>query len=140
MFRRPVGGGPADDALVYREADPGFFLSVEVAASRQWIVLSLGNQETSEAWLVPADDPAATPRLAAARETGVRYSIDHWGDRFVIRTNADGALDYKLVSAPAGDLSRAAWQDLVPHRPGPVHHRLRVVRRAPGACRAGGRA
>ncbi len=118
VFRRPVGGGPADDVLVHREADPGFFLSVGVAASRQWIVLSLGNQETNEAWLVPAADSTAAPRLAAARETGVRYSIDHWGDRFVIRTNADGALDYKLVTAPTDDPSRAAWQDLVPHRPG----------------------
>ncbi len=118
VFRRPVGGGPADDVLVYREADPGFFLGVEVASSRQWIILSLGNQETSEAWLIPAADPAAPPRLVAARETGVRYSIDHWSDRFVLRTNADGALDYKLVTASEADPSRAAWQDLVPHRPG----------------------
>ncbi len=118
VFRRPVGGGPADDVLVHREADPGFFLSVGVASSRQWIVLSLGNQETNEAWLVPAADPTAAPRLVAARETGVRYSIDHWGDRFVIRTNADGALDYKLVTASTDDPSRAAWQDLAPHQPG----------------------
>ena len=116
--RRPVGGAAADDVLVYREADPGFFLSVDVTASRQWIVLALGNQETSEAWLVPAADPAAAPRLVAARETGVRYGVDHWGDRFVIRTNAGGALDYKLVTAFPGDLSRAGWRDLVPHRPG----------------------
>lgn len=118
VFRRPVGGGPADDALVYREADPSLFLSVGVTLSRQWIVLSLGNRETNEAWLVPAADPTAAPRLVAARETGVRYGIDHWGDRFVIRTNADGALDYKLVTAMGDDLSRATWQDLVPHRPG----------------------
>ena len=116
VFRRPVGGGPADDALVYREADPGFFLSVGVASSRDWIVLSAGNQETSEAWLIPAADPAAAPRLAAAREPGLRYSLDHWGDRFVIRTNAGGALDYKLVQAD--DPARAGWRDLVPHRPG----------------------
>ena len=118
VFRRPVGGGAVDDVLVYREADPGFFLSVGVAASRQWIMLSLGNQETNEAWVIPAADPAAAPRLLAAQETGVRYSADHWGDRFVIRTNADGALDYKLVTAAEGELGRAAWQDLVPHRPG----------------------
>ena len=118
VFRRPVGGGPADDVLVYREADPGFFLSVGITSSRQWIVLSTGNQETSEAWLVPAADPTAAPRLVATRETGIRYSIDHWGDRFVIRTNAGGALDYRLVTAYADDLSRAAWQDLVPHIPG----------------------
>ncbi len=123
VFRRPVGGGPTDDVLVYREPDPGFFLSVGVTSSRQWIILSLGNQETSEAWLVPAADPQAPPRLAALRETGVRYGIDHWmgqeGDgHFVIRTNAGGALDYKLVTAAHSDPSRAAWRDLIPHRPG----------------------
>ncbi len=118
VFRRPVGGGPADDVPVYREADPGFFLSVGIASSRQWVILALGNQETDEAWLVPAAEPTAAPRLVAAREPGVRYDIDHRGDGFVIRTNADGALDYKLVATPADDASRAAWQDLVPHHPG----------------------
>ena len=118
VFRRPVGGGAADDVAVYREADPGFFVSVDVAASRQWIVVSAGNQETSEAWVVPAADPAAPARLVAAREVGVRYGVDHWGDRFVLRTNADGAVDYKLVTATADDLSRAGWRDLVPHRAG----------------------
>ena len=118
VFRRPVGGGAADDVLIHREADPGFFVGVGIASSRQWIILSLGNQEASEAWLVPAADPVTAPRLVAARETGVRYSIDHWGDRFVIRTNAGDALDYKLVTALLDDLSRAAWQDLVSHRPG----------------------
>lgn len=118
VYRRPVGGGPADDVLVYREADPGFFVSIGVASSRQWIVISLGNQETDEAWLVPAADPSASPMLVAAREAGLRYSVDHWGDRFVLRTNADGAVDYKLVTAAADNLSRAAWQELLPHRPG----------------------
>ena len=140
VYRRPVGGAAADDVLVYREADPGFFLSVDVTASRQWIVLALGNQETSEAWLVPAADPAAAPRLVAARETGVRYGVDHWGDRFVIRTNAGGALDYKLVTALPGRPvpGRMAGPRAAPARP--LHHRLRAVRRPPGACRAGGRA
>ena len=118
VFRRPLGGTAADDVLIYREVDPGFFLSVDLASSRQWIVLSLGNQQTSEAWVLAAADPTAAPRLVAARETGIRYSLDHWGDRFVIRTNADGALDYKLVTAFPEDLSRAGWRDLLPHRPG----------------------
>ena len=117
ILRRPVGGGPDDDVTVYREADPGFFVSVGIASSRQWIVFSLGNQETNEAWVVPADAPTAPCRLVAAREPGVRYAIDHWGDRFVLRTNAD-ALDYKLVTATIADLSRAGWVDVVPHRPG----------------------
>ncbi|HEX6911777.1 MAG TPA: prolyl oligopeptidase family serine peptidase, partial [Longimicrobium sp.] len=37
-------------------------------------------------------------------------------DRFVIRTNADGANNFKLMWAPESDPSRAAWRELVPHR------------------------
>ena len=114
VFRRPVGGSAADDVLVFREADAGFFLGVSVASSREWIVLSMGNQETSEAWIVPAADPTTAPQLVAAREAGVRYDVDHWGDQFVIRTNAE-ALDYRLMTALLDDLSRAGWRDLVPH-------------------------
>ena len=116
VFRRPVGGAASDDTLVYREPDPGFFLSVDRTASRQWMVLSTGNQETSEAWLIPATNPTAAPALVAPRTPGTRYDLDHWGDRFVLRTNAGSAIDYKLVTAPETD--PAAWQDLVPHRPG----------------------
>ncbi len=40
------------------------------------------------------------------------------GESFIIKTNADGADDYKLVTAPLADPSPANWVDLVPHRPG----------------------
>jgi oligopeptidase B len=118
IYRRPVGGDASDDRLVYREPDPGFFAGVSTTVSHGWIVIGTGNQETSEAWLIPAAEPDAEPRLVAAREPGVRYALDHWGDRFVIRTNADGATDYKLVTAPEHDGARAGWRDLVPHRLG----------------------
>ena len=31
----------------------------------------------------------------------MRYYVDDWGDELVIRTNADGAEDFKLMTAPA---------------------------------------
>src|SRR6185503_12315450 len=101
LYRRPVRGGPADDVLVYEEEDDGFFMSVGVTSSRAFIVLGLGNQETSEARLIPASDPTAAPKVVEPRTEGLRYDIDHWGDRFVIRTNADGAVDFKLVESTA---------------------------------------
>ena len=118
LYRRPVRGGGADDVLVYEEADDGFFMGVGLTSSRAYIVLGLGNQETSEARLIPASDPTAEPVVLEPRTEGLRYDADHWGDRFVIRTNADGAVDFKLVSAEAADPSRATWRDLVAHRPG----------------------
>ena len=116
IYRRPARGGA--DTLVYRESDPGFFLGVGTSASRQWITITCGDQETSETWLIPAFEPTAEPRLVALREKGVRYSLSHWGDRFIIRTNLDGAVDFKLMQAPEADPSRANWTDWVAHRPG----------------------
>ena len=118
VFRRPVGGGAADDVLVHDEQDEGMFVGVGLSASRGYVVIGCGNQETSEAWIVPADDPTAVPRLVAARETGVRYEIEHWDGRFIIRTNADGAIDFKLVEAPEEEPSRKRWRDWRAHRPG----------------------
>jgi oligopeptidase B len=123
LFRRPARGSWVDDVLVYEEPDDGFFMGVHLASSRAFIVLGLGNQETSEARLIPAADPTAEPKVVEPRTEGLRYDIDHWpdedgGDRFVIRTNADGAVDFKLAESLAADPSRATWRDLVPHRPG----------------------
>jgi oligopeptidase B len=36
----------------------------------------------------------------------------------IIRTNADGAEDFKIVWAPLATPVRAYWRDLIPHRPG----------------------
>ncbi|MGZ3314067.1 MAG: S9 family peptidase [Caulobacteraceae bacterium] len=123
LYRRPVRGGPADDVLVYEEPDDGFFMAVSLTSSRAYVVLGLGNQETSEARLIPASDPTAEPKVIEPRTVGLRYEVDHWPDAtgtggFVIRTNADGAVDFKLVEAETADPSRARWRDLVPHRPG----------------------
>ena len=118
IFRRPVGGTAGDDALIYHEPDEGMFIGVECTASRRYVLISSGNQETSEASLIPADAIESQPRVLAPRETGVRYDVEHWDDRFVIRTNADGAVDFKLVTAPEHAPGRSYWQDLVPHLPG----------------------
>lgn len=116
IYRRPARGGA--DVLVYEEHDPGFFIGVGASASRAWITITCGDQETTETWLIPASDPTAAPRLVAAREKGVRYSMSHWQDRFIIRTNLGGATDFKLMQAPATDPSRTSWQEWVGHRPG----------------------
>jgi oligopeptidase B len=118
VFRRPARGGPKDDVLVYEEPDEGFFLSVGVTSSDGYIVIGCGDHETSEARLIPAADPTAQPRLVEPRTPGLRYDVEHWDDRFLIHTNADGAIDFKVVTATLADPSRANWRDWAPYRPG----------------------
>lgn len=116
IFRRPARGG--ETTLVYEEEDEGMFIGVGRTADDRFVLVSIENQETSEVRYLPADDLAGTPRVLEPRLTARRYDADHWGDRWVIRTNADEAVDFKIVEAPTEAPAKANWKDLVPHTPG----------------------
>jgi oligopeptidase B len=118
VFRRPARGGTGDDVLVYDEPDDGFFLSVGTTSSRAYVVIGAGDHETSEVRLIAADDPTAEPRVVEPRQAGLRYDLEHWDGRLFIRTNADGAIDFKVVTAPQDDPGRANWRDWAAHQPG----------------------
>ncbi len=118
LFFHRLGTGVAEDRLVYEEADPGFFMDVGGTRGDDWIFVSISDHETSEIRVLRADDPTATPRLVAARQTGVQYELEEGGDLFFVLTNADGAKDFKIMTAPLADPTRANWSELVAHEPG----------------------
>ena len=126
IFRRPARGG--ETTLVYEEEDDGMFIGVGRTSDDRFVTISIENQETSEVRYLPADDMAGTPRVLDARVTARRYDADHWGDRWVIRTNADDAVDFKIVEAPTAAPARANWKDLVPHTPGRFIEGVALVR------------
>ncbi len=113
-----LGSDPAEDRLVFEETDAGFFMGVGETQSGEYVVIDIHDHETSEAWLIPAQNPAAEPRLIAERETGVEYSVDEADGTLYILTNVDGARDFKIVTAPVDATGRAAWRDYVPHEDG----------------------
>jgi oligopeptidase B len=118
VYRHRIGSAAADDRLIFEEANPGWFVDVDKTQSGAFGVISVADHETSEAWLIDLADEEATPRLVAARQTEIRYEVEHHGERLIILTNADGAEDFKLVEAPLADPARGNWRDLVAHRPG----------------------
>ena len=118
VYRHVLGTDPKDDVLVYEEPDLSFTVSIEETRSRRFLIISTGHLETSEAWLIDAARPQDKPVLVAARQPGLRYYVEDWGDDLVLRTNADGADDFKIVTAPAAAPGRENWRDLVPHQEG----------------------
>ena len=113
QLRRHVIGQPVDqDAVVYEESDPGFFMGASMSASGDYVIISSGDHVTSEVRLVPSDDPAAEPILVAERRENHEYSVDHQGDRFIIRTN-DTHKNSRIVAAPEDDPTESAWTTLV---------------------------
>ncbi|MDX8531184.1 S9 family peptidase [Mesorhizobium sp. VK25A] len=137
VFFHALGDKPENDRLIYEETDPGFFMDVSGTRANDWIMIGINDHETSEYRLLPANDPSAEPKLVAVRETGLQYDLEEGGDIFFILTNADGAKDFKIMTAPAGNPVRANWQELVPHEPGRLilsvlgfkHHMVRLERK-----------
>ena len=131
-----LGTEQAKDTLMYEEQDSGWFTHIHESASGRFCVVAGGDHETSEQRLVDLANPDAPPRLIAAREDGVQYDVADRGDELFILTNADGAIDFKIVTTTLDAPARANWHDLIPHRAGIyvldielyAHHLVRLER------------
>ena len=118
QVRRHRVGASGADPVVYEEADPGFFLRLGESEGRRFVMISAHDHTTSEVHLVESAAPESAPRLVAARERGIEYDVALRGGLLYILTNADGATDFKIVTAPLDAPGRAAWRDWLPHEPG----------------------
>jgi oligopeptidase B len=118
IFHHILGDRKKNDRLVYEEKDPGFFLSVGGSLLDDFIYLDIHDHETSEYRLLSTRDLLAEPVIVAPRQAGLEYSMTEGGDVFYILTNADGAKDFKIMSAPVTAPERENWVEVVPHRPG----------------------
>ena len=116
--RHRVGGDATQDPVVYEESDPGFFVDIDKSESGRFVTISAHDHTTSEVRLIEADAPESAPRLAAARERGVEYAVAHCGGLLYILTNADEAVDFKIVTAPVETPGREAWQEWLTHGAG----------------------
>jgi oligopeptidase B len=118
VWRHRLGTPQEDDILIHQEQDTGWFTHIHESASGRFCVIAGGDHETSEQWLVDLVNEEAKPRLIAAREKGVQYSVADRSDKLFILTNADGAIDFKIVVAALISPARVTWRDLIPHREG----------------------
>ena len=113
QVRRHVLGQPVEqDAVVYEEADSGFFVGVIPSTSREYVIIGAADHVTSEVRLIPTSAPESAPVVVSSRRAEHEYSVDHQGDRFVIRTN-DTHKNARIAVAPGDDPSEAAWTPLV---------------------------
>ncbi len=137
VFRHTLGTRAEDDVLVYEEPDPGFFVHVDKTQSKRFVLISTHDHETSEIRVIPADAPDSAPIMIAPREKGLEYHLDEAHGTFYILTNADGAKDFKIATAPVERPGRENWRDLVAHEPGRLvithdltaRHMVRLERR-----------
>ena len=110
--RLHVLGTPlAEDKVLYEEADKGFRVSSGLSAQDDWLVLSTGDNETSEVRLVPAADPTAAPLLVKPRKKGVEYDVDVREGALFVHTN-DDHVNFRLARASLD--APGEWETVIP--------------------------
>jgi oligopeptidase B len=118
VYLHQLGADPASDRLIFAETDPAWFIWLRGARSRRHAIITIGDHDCSECRLIDLADPAAPARIVLPRRPGLRYDVEPGTERLFMRTNADGADDFKLLSAPLADFENGGWREEAPHRPG----------------------
>jgi len=114
--KHTLGTDPKTDPVVYEEADDSFYLSVGRSRDEKYLTIRASSTVSDELRYTPAANPGEF-KVLAPRERDLEYSADHYGDRWLIRTNADGAANFKIMTASDDATARSDWQEWIAHDP-----------------------
>lgn len=105
-----LGDDPANDVEIFREADEGFRVDVGLSAQEDYIFFQTGDNETSEIYIVPANDLLSEPMLVKKRKKGVQYSVDIRDNEIFVLTN-DDHVNFRIATASLGN--PGDWTSLI---------------------------
>ena len=115
VYRHRLGAAQADDILVYEEPDETFNCEVGKSRSKRYLLIASYQTLSTEYRYLDAAAPDGSFTVFLPRARDHEYHLDHYRDRFYIRTNRD-ARNFKLMEAADGQSDPAAWVELIPHR------------------------
>lgn len=99
---------------IYHEKVEQFGIGVGTSRDRKFIQLQAFATDTSEAWLLPANQPLGNFKSVLGREKGHRYNVEHRDGSLFIRTNKN-AKNFRIVSAPFANPVEKNWKEIVKH-------------------------
>lgn len=115
IYRHIAGTDAASDRLVFEEPDETYVTYVYKTKSKEFLMIVSAQTLSQEYRYLEADDPYGEFRIFLPRQREHEYHVDHFGDRFLIRTN-DQARNFRLLATAVNRIDRQHWQEIVPHR------------------------
>ncbi|MEZ5358232.1 MAG: S9 family peptidase [Candidatus Zixiibacteriota bacterium] len=115
LFRHILGHPLKNDVMVFHEKDDRYGLYPSKSAGKDYILLGLWTNNSSEYYFLPADRPTGKFRLIKERQPMVEYQVNQRGDKFYIMTN-ENATNFKMMTAPVDNPTSRNWQEFIPHR------------------------
>ena len=117
VWRHEAGTDPARDVKVYEEKDNRHYISLGRTKSKKYIIIySELSEQQSEHRFLDASTPKGTFTVFQPRTMGLVYDIDHYNDKFYIRTNLD-APNFRLMETVLDKTGKENWKEVIPHRP-----------------------
>jgi oligopeptidase B len=114
--KHALGTDPANDPLVYEEANKSYYTSVRTTKDDEFLVIYSSSTVATQMQVARSDDPQLKFNVLIPRERDHEYDAEHFADRWIIRTNWR-AKNFRLVSAPEKEvLDRTKWRDVIAHR------------------------
>ena len=115
VWRHQLGTSVSDDVVVFSEPDETFWVCVELTRSERFVAVSTSSSTTSEVHVLDVGDPTGPLSVVRPRRDGVEYSVQDWGEHFVILHN-DHAPDFEVAVAPI--TAPGDWEPLIRHQEG----------------------
>lgn len=108
--------GAAKDVIVYDEADKSNYIGVSKSKNNKYIFITSNATMSTEIRMIDAMKPNEEFKIFQPRVKNVLYRVIALSDKFLIRTNKDGALNFKLMECPLNNTNAINWKDVIPHR------------------------
>ena len=115
VWRHVLGSAQADDVLVYEEADETFNCEVGKTRSKRYLLIASAQTVSTEYRFLDADRPDGAFDVFWPRARDHEYDVDHYSDRFYIRTN-HRARNFRLMETATAGTPPERWVEVVPHR------------------------
>ena len=123
-----LGTNSADDPLVWEQTDASFYTDLSKSKSGRFLFIATESTVSSEWWYADVSDPRLEFKVVWPRERDHEYTVEHLGDRFVIRTNLDSP-NFRIVDVPiAAAADRSQWREVLPHRTDAFVHDFEAFR------------
>lgn len=116
IFKHVLGTDPSIDQEVWHETDETFNTYVYKTKSKEYIIIGSGATLSDEYRYIKSDAPDSDWTVFQPREHKLEYSISHYKDKWYIRTNKDGAENFKLMTSGLAKTHKENWEEFIPHR------------------------
>ncbi len=114
--KHKLGNDPAGDKEVFQETDAEFSVGAGKTKSKKYLLIYSRQTLSSEVRYLDANNPEGEFCIIQPREKDLEYGISHYENYFYIRTNKDGAKNFKLMKTPVENPGMENWIDVIPHR------------------------